>query len=167
MWKIIENTNYQVSESGLIQNMNTGRILKAVKDNRGYCSVYLSINGKEQRYLIHRLVADAFIPNPDNLPIINHKDENPSNNNVDNLEWCNHSYNTTYGTCQERRKLKITNHKNLSKPVNQFSISGEFIKQYPSAMEVKRQTGFDNSHVSQCCNGRLEQAYGYIWKYVN
>ena len=107
IWKDIENYEnvYQISNIGRVRriykNGNT-KILKQDITKRGYCRISLSKNQKHKHYQIHRLVAKAFIPNPNNYPIVNHKDENPMNNNVDNLEWCTYSYNTLYGTAIQR-----------------------------------------------------------------
>ena len=95
---------YMVSNLGRIYSTRNKKILKQNK-NRGYVSVQLCKNGKRKRYSIHRLVAQAFIPNPDSLPCINHKDENKANNHVDNLEWCTAEYNNNYGTRNLRNSL--------------------------------------------------------------
>lgn len=93
---------YWITKSGHVINSN-GKMLKSYDNGYGYLIVDLKANGKRKHKKIHRLVAEAFIPNPDNLPEVNHKDENKYNNSVDNLEWCNSSYNKTYGTGRERR----------------------------------------------------------------
>lgn len=96
-WKVIgEVPNYAVSNFGRIKNIKTGRIRKASPTNLGYLQVGLSQNGKTIFRLVHRLVAQAFIPNPEELPEVNHKDFNKNNNSVDNLEWVNHKTNMTY-----------------------------------------------------------------------
>ena len=104
---------YQVSSYGRVRSLDRydsrncfrkKRILKLCANRLGYLKVGLWSNGKVKHHLVHRLVAEAFIPNPNNLPIINHIDENPSNNNVDNLEWCTAKYNMNYGTIRERQK---------------------------------------------------------------
>ena len=161
--------NYSVTDDGRVFSLNynhTGN-KKEVKPGicRGYYRIGLWIGGEPKNFFIHRLVALAFIPNPDNLPIINHKDENPSNNNVSNLEWCDVKYNCNYGTRNERVSKKHVNRKDQSKPIRQFTKDGAFIKEYPSINEVERQTGYINSHISQCCKGKLKSAYGYIWRY--
>ena len=107
-WRDIEGYEglYQISSLGRVKSFprptTPGGILKTIKRKDGYCSIKLSKNGKVKKVLVHRLVAKAFIPNTNNLPIINHKDENPLNNNVDNLEWCDNKYNGNYGTVKER-----------------------------------------------------------------
>lgn len=100
---------YEVSSLGRVRSLDRfyyrlhkGKVLSPTKDRYGYLTVTLNCNGKSKTIKIHRLVAQAFIENPDNLPQVNHKDENPSNNNVDNLEWCTAKYNNNYGTRQER-----------------------------------------------------------------
>ena len=92
---------YEVSNIGQVINIKTGHILKQHKDKDGYWVLSLK-RDKYKTYFAHRLVAQAFIPNPDNLPMVNHKDEDKTNNNVDNLEWCTAKYNSTYGTARER-----------------------------------------------------------------
>ena len=97
-WKVIHlNTNYEVSNLGRVRNKK-GLLLKPQKTEKGYLRVDLSKDGKTKHYKVHRLVASAFIPNKNNLPQINHKDENKQNNRVDNLEWCDNWYNSHYGS---------------------------------------------------------------------
>lgn len=105
---------YQVSNLGRIKRLKHGRYKKEmIKSTREhnvknkYTKVALTKDGKSEHFYVHRIVAAAFIPNPDNLPVVNHKDENKSNNCVENLEWCTQKYNMNYGTCQERRSKKM------------------------------------------------------------
>ena len=116
IWKPIEGYEgqYEISSYGRVKSLkrpyeNNGgiqwtkeRILSPGKDKDGYLQVNLHCNGKQHQRKIHRLVAQAFLPNPDNLPMVNHKDEDKTNNNVDNLEWCDHRYNMNYGSCIDR-----------------------------------------------------------------
>ena len=109
-WKLINGfENYEVSDDGLVRNVKTKRILKEdIKKKRSrysYALVYLYNHGKRRITSVHRLVAEAFIPNPQNLPQINHKDENSLNNKVENLEWCTAKYNINYGTLPQRRNV--------------------------------------------------------------
>ena len=161
--------NYEVSNLGNVRSLNyrnTGKIqlLKAVNNGSGYLQVNLWKNGKMKHYSVHRLVAEAFIPNPDNLPEINHKDENKENNCVNNLEFCDRKYNTNYGTRNGRIAEKMTNGK-LSKSVRQYDLQGNFIQEFPSTHEVKRKFGYAQQNISATCSGRLRQAYGYRWSY--
>ena len=135
-----------------------GRILKPLTSSSGYLCVNLYKNNIKKEYLVHRLVAEAFIDNPDNLSQVNHRDENKLNNNVDNLEWCDAKYNINFGTCIERRSKK------KSKPVLQYTLDGEFVREWPSTMEAAR-NGFNQGNIWMCCQGKLKTYKGYIWKY--
>lgn len=107
IWKDIEGYEglYQISNKGRVKSFHgKGRIMKLGTHPLGYKLATLTKDGEQNTKQVHRLVAQAFIPNPENLPVINHKDENPSNNNVKNLEWCTQKYNLNYGTCQERKE---------------------------------------------------------------
>lgn len=110
-WRDIPNYEgkYQVSNTGRVRSLNYGRtgkikVLKQGTKDNGYKVVVIYKNGKRKKYLVHRLVAQAFIPNPNNYPIINHKDENKTNNAVWNLEWCTYEYNVNYGNCKQKIK---------------------------------------------------------------
>lgn len=130
----------------------------------GYMVIVLSKNAKTRRFLIHRLVGQAFLPNPYNLPQINHKDEDPSNNRADNLEWCDHKYNINYGTRNTRVSTKMTNGP-TAKAVLQYTLDGEFVKEWPSTMEIQRVLGFSNGTIGRACRGEYRQSNGYIWRY--
>ena len=153
--------HYQVSNCGRVKSIKFGkeRILKPKKDKYGYLHVNLYKNSKRKDFLVHRLVAEAFLDNPNNLPLVNHKDENPSNNFSTNLEWCTHEYNINYGTSQQRKSLK------LSKPVGQYSLDNKLIKTYPSINECGR-NGYNYGHVAECCRGERKSHKGYIWKFL-
>ena len=154
---------YDVSNLGRVRSLNynkTGRckLLKLTKNGSGYLNVHLSKDGKAKIFLVHRLVAKTFIPNPNNLPFVNHKDENPLNNCVENLEWCTLEYNFAYGTAIKRRAEK------RSKAVLQFTRDGEFVREWSSATECGR-NGFCQKHVSACCNGYRHTHNGFVWKF--
>lgn len=181
IWKAVEGYEgyYEVSSYGRVRSLDRveydhfnrgecncrkrlfkGRILKPNKVRNGYLQIGLSKSGKVKGVLIHRLVAEAFIPNPSNLPQVNHKDEVKTNNHVENLEWCTCLYNMRYGTCQQRRAEK------QSIPVLQIDINtGEVITDYPSAREAERQLNIRQCAISECCNGKRKTAYGFKWKY--
>lgn len=154
---------YQVSNFGRVKSLKFGkeRILKLTKDKDGYLIVNLYKNNKSKTFKVHRLVAEAFIPNPDNLPQVNHKDEDKSNNILSNLEWCDVKYNQNYGTRNKRIGKSNTNGKR-SKPVLQYTLDGKFVREWESYRECKR-NGFN--HVSECCRGKLKSCEGFIWKY--
>ena len=125
--------------------------------------VSLNKNGKTKQHFIHRLVAQAFIPNPNNYPCVNHKDEKPSNNYVSNLEWCSYQYNNNYGTRNEKVAEKLRKIK--CKKVNQYDLDGNYIKTWNSIKEAEQEVG--STHISQCTKGRFRQTKGYIWRYAN
>lgn len=169
IWKDIEGYEglYQVSNMGRVRSLTRNIILKNQIARSGYKRIQLYKNNKGYKHFqIHRLVANAFIPNPDNLPQVNHKDENKANNRVDNLEWCDSKYNINYGTGKKRRGLSNTNGK-CSKPVLQYTLEGIFIKEWKSTMDVERNLGFAHTHISECCRGEQAYGYGYLWKYKN
>lgn len=145
------------------------RILTPINNSAGYYYVSLCKEGVIRRILVHRIVAEAFIPNPFGLPFINHKDENPANNAVDNLEWCNNSYNQKYGSANNKRMVaRIEKDTSTApKPVMQLSEKGALIKIFASASEAARDTGLDRSLISRrcrTCNRHL--LGGYIWRFL-
>lgn len=152
---------YQVSTMGRVKSIRYGkeRILKPNEDGWGYFRVRLFKNGQRKAYKVHRLVAEAFLDNPDNLPQVNHKNEDKSDNRVENLEFCDCRYNINYGTGIQRRAKK------QSKTVYQYSLDGQLIKEYPSVHEVERQLGYAQTYISKCCLDKCKQAYGYKWSY--
>ena len=160
--------HYQVSNFGRVKSIKFGKeIILKQHIRRGYYSVVLSKNGILKRYSVHRLVAEAFIDNTDNLPQVNHKDENKLNNSVDNLEWCDSEYNNNYGTRNKRVSEKMTNGK-LSKPVLQYDLEGNLIREWASACECGR-NGFDTGAVNACCNNKykFEKYKNCFWKFKN
>ena len=162
IWKDIQGyeNSYQVSNLGNVRDKRRNKLIKTFKNNKGYLRVGLYSNSKEKKYLIHRLVAIAFVPNPNNYPHVNHKDENPLNDNADNLEWCTHEYNMNYGTCRKRATSKT------SKKVYQYDLNRNLIKVWDSVKECRHQ-GFTN--VWYLCNGKSKsnKPYkGYLWSYT-
>ena len=146
--------NYRIDKDGSIWSNLSNKYLKPQKTKNGYLRVELQ--GK--KYLIHRLVAEKYIPNPNNLPCVNHKDFNRANNNVENLEWCSYEYNSNYSGCVE---AMANSHK---KPVNQFTLEGELVKTWDSAAEASRELGITG--VYRGANGTRKTVGGFIWKYV-
>ena len=145
--------------------------MKPQKYSNGYLYVKLWKDGKSKRYLVHRLVAQAFLLNPNNLPVINHKDENKQNNRVENLEWCSSSYNNNYNDRAKKvgKKVaeKLTNHPKTSKPIIGIDKVTGLIVEFVSCMEAERQTGINNSNIIKCCQGKLKSCGGFYWMYAN
>lgn len=167
-WINIKFKNYQISSNGRIKSLNyrnTGKehILKPVKTKCGYLQVRLYDKNKYYHLYVHRLVAEAFLPNPDNLPCVNHKDECKTNNIVSNLEWCDYKYNSNFGTAIQRCSEKKINGKK-SKSVLQYDLEGNLIKEWKSLSECGR-NGFNPGSISACCRGKLKTHKKYIWKY--
>ena len=134
----------------------------------GYLRVSLCKNGSVQNYHLHRLVAQTFIPNPNSLPTVNHKDENKLNNRVENLEWCSQADNNRYGTRTERMALNQLNRKDSSKAVVQLDKKNNVIAVYPSSKEAWRQTGIHHGHIREVCSCKEKHktAGGYKWKWA-
>ena len=137
-----------------------GRILKQIMHHDGYFVVGLSKNGRTKLGRVNRIVAEAFIPNPDNLPIVNHKDECKTNNLPNNLEWCDVKYNNNYGTAKERAKKK------LQKPIEQLTFSGQHVAFYESIKEGAIALNGDRNYICMTLRGKYTSAYGYLWRYA-
>lgn len=169
-----EDNYYLDPENMVVVNKKTGRSLKTQRDGAGYAEVQLWKNNKGQHRPLHRLFAEAYIPNPDNLPCINHKDEDPMNYSLDNLEWCTQSYNQKYGTANDRRGPKISAAskgkpkpwvaEQKGKPIVAIDPFGDRTS-YPSAREAGRQLGIDQSHITSVLRGRRRMACGYTFQY--
>ena len=193
IWKDIEGFEglYQVSNLGRVRSLghdawHKGRVLKQSFDGKGnYLFVGLHKDGKIKQKNVHRLVAETFIPNPNNLPCVNHINEIKTDNRAINLEWCTVEYNSNYGNSKKNmidsrrknndqeeinRKIKETKRKNGSfsceKPVAQYTMDGILVSTYDSATDAERKTGISRGGIQRCCIGRYSQAKGYVWKYI-
>ena len=176
-WKDVEGFEnvYQISNLGRLKRLET--IIKSkymgkynrnvhkyekiinVNKNERYYKYTLKYKNKKRVATIHRLVAEAFIPNPNNLPQVNHIDGNKHNNNVENLEWCTQSQNI-------RHAQNVLN--KIAKKVLQIERNtGKIVNEYKSTVEAMQQTKVDRTNISKCCNGKCKTAGGFIWKYVN
>lgn len=170
-WREIKNTDgkYLISDDGKVFSAISNRILKTQISNVGYERIELCFTDRTRKEFVHRLVAEAFIPNPNNYPVVNHKDENPLNNRVENLEWCTYKYNTNYGNCLIKMS-KNHNYKSgadnvKSKRVFQFTLNGELVAEYGSTYEAQRKTGMNSKSIAKACTGILKQYAGYLWSY--
>lgn len=176
IWKDIEgyDGHYSVSNLGRVRSnerfyeMPNGSlkhlptiIMKETTSGCGYKRVKLLLNGKPKIMLVHRLVALAFIPNPNNYRCVNHKDENKQNNNVNNLEWCTHKYNSNYGTAIERCRKKCW------KPIIQYTPDGKEVRRWNSIIEASQTLNVCKKGISSACRGKYHTSGGYIWKFVD
>ena len=147
---------YAVTPEGEVWSYRNECFLKPVTNRYGYMRVVLFKDNEKKMYYIHRIIAKTFLPNPENLPQVNHKDENKTNNCLQNLEWCDSKYNANYGT----RNEKVSNkHK---KAILQYTLDGEFVREWNSASDVGKKV---SNNIRRCLRGRNKTAYGYIWKY--
>lgn len=182
LWKALSGYEgyYEVSNKGNVRSVDRevvgsdnkryfyrGRLLKQHPDRVGYMRVALTKDKRTSWRSVHRLVAQAFVPNPSNLPEINHKDENKSNNSADNLEWCDRNYNVRYGLYAEKMSSAMTNNKYNSKPVIATLPDGTE-EYYPSMAEAGfRFTGRRNAgSISYALKGVQATAYGRKWRYA-
>lgn len=163
-WKDIPSYEgiYQVSNYGKIRSLNyrrTGQTqLRAPQDNgRGYMIVQLSKENKCKWYLVHRLVAQAFIPNPEDKPTVNHIDGDRANNSVENLEWATYGENNAHSYRHNGRKSA------LAQPIYCIE-TGEV---YSSSYDAARKTGFPQQSINKCANGKIKQSHGYHWGTLN
>lgn len=176
IWRDIKGYEglYQVSNLGHVKSICRSysksldrttiriRILKYALTTKGYCQLNLCNEKGQKPFRIHRLVAEAFIPNPHNLPQVNHKDEDKTNNRADNLEWCDNKYNCTYGSLPERYSKRNT------KKIAQYDLEGNFIRFWDSL--AKAASFYKGSAGTLSCAlrhvGYLKTWHGYKWKYV-
>lgn len=177
---------YQVSCDGQIRSydklkfngfkefMFKGRILRQRRRPNGYMDVSLHKERSFKPVLIHRIVASAFIPNPDNKPYVNHINCDKSDNRIQNLEWCTPLENGTHAKMQgryrpiskkDRDRVSRMAKSKFSKPVLQFDITGNLLAEFPSANEAHRQLGISQGLISNVCRGLKENTHNYVFKY--
>lgn len=177
VWKPIDGYIglYEVSNYGRVKSLKrtvwhkgngcymtlSERIMKLRKRKDDYLDVPLHKDGKVRRYLVHRLVSVAFIPNPDNLPQINHLDEDKENNCIDNLEWITCKENINHGTHNKRMAEK------LSKPIIGIDKITGLIVEFASLREAERKLGIGNQNICACCQGKRKSAGGFYWMYAD
>lgn len=178
IWKDIEGYEgiYKISNYGRIitigkPNNKQGYIYERVivlknqinqKTNYKCWRIGLTKNKHKTTYLVHRLVAKTFIPNPNKYKEVNHKNENPLDNRVENLEWCDRLYNANYGYGMKTRNVK------RSKPIIQYYANGKLRKIYINSSEIKNTTNYKLSNIINCCNGKqnYKTAYNSKWEYI-
>lgn len=162
-WKDIEGYEgvYQVSNLGRVKRVNSHRVLKAGKHTGGYLKVNLSKNGSKSTKTIHRLVAQAFIPNSENKPGVNHIDENKTNNMASNLEWSTSKENNNHGTHNE----KISKSKSI--PILATNLTTGESKEFYGGRDCARQLCLNQANITSVLKGKLRQTGGYTFKYLN
>lgn len=194
-WKEVSGYGgvFKVSSKGKVlskkRNGTNGGILTGKVSKFGYRVMLLSHNSIKKHVFAHRIVAEAFIPNPENLPFVNHKDEDKLNNSVENLEWCTTKYNLNYGTLPERRskarlgfkysessKRKMSESQNLiakrgsespySIEVYQFTLEGDFVGKWDSYSDIKRVLGYGPTNINISVKNKLRTAYGFKWSII-
>ena len=183
-WRTVQDfPNYEVSNFGNVRSKDRVSMRRGVparikgelllpQDIGGYkrVTLYGGTRKAHKQFQVHRLVAQAFIPNPYGKPCINHKDENRANNHVSNLEWCTHKYNSNYGTAI-RRRVSHQDWDSIAEKqaiaVEQIDMNGNIVKVWPSMMDCERQSEFRSSGISRCCSGYLKTYKGYVWRKAN
>ena len=160
-WREVkEYSNYEVNQLGEIRHKKRQKILKPRDNNGGYQYVNFKINGKNTNFAVHRIVANAFIPNPNGYTEVNHKDYNKKNNCVDNLEWVSSSQN------KQHSYLKQENKKSRGKAVNQYTKEGIFLKTFDSVSDAAKELGCCVAAISNCCLERTKTSQGFRWSFV-
>lgn len=180
LWKPVcgYESLYEVSNEGRVRSKGRfvksngngsywkdGRILKPQKRQHGYLSVWLYDGESKRQVSVHRLVAEVFCAREDWQTEINHLNEDKQDNRAINLAWCTRSENCRYGDRISVISRKNTNGKR-SRPIKQYTLSGEFVKEYPSMHEARRQTGFAEANIHRAIHGKYSNAYGYKWEYA-
>lgn len=182
IWKDIKGYEglYQVSNSGRVRSLPRirktgsngstlyrGKILTPSINKRGYkyISIHTKRNSSSKKLLLHRLIAEAFIPNPYALPIINHKDENKQNNDINNLEWCDYTYNNRYGTAKARaQQTKLDN--GTIRKVCKYNLDGTLISTYNSITEAAKDNQVLKSSISNCCVNKTIHCKNYAYRFA-
>lgn len=179
IWRDVKDFEglYQVSNLGRVRSLpryvkaskggtylKEGCIMRQFELRGHYLQVHLSKDGKKKDMKVHRLVAMAFIPNPDNLPQINHKDYDRQNNRLENLEWCDAKYNSNYSACHRPKTLPRGKDNKLARPIDMFDMQGNYKRSFYGAAEACRETGISFSSICSCLRNEKFSAGGYLWK---
>ena len=167
VWKPVKGYEglYEVSSIGRVRSVKRNLVMHPHPRRHGYLAVMLYGKGGHKtrnfkQFSVHRLVAEAFIPNPNGLPEVNHIDEDKTNNRVENLQWVSHIDNTNYGTAQKRRAEKLRNG-SKSVAIYQYTKDGRLVAVYPSLAEVHRQTGYAQANICRCAQGSKQYSHAY------
>ena len=174
---------YQVSNLGRIKRLDSyffnrfknvyvkGHIVKLYKNKKGYLKCHLTKNAKRKTFSVHRLVAQAFISNPNNLPQVDHINNNKEDNRAINLQWITNEDNMKKswitGTRSIEKTYKRGSYNCHAKKVIQYSLDMKQIKVWGSIIDIERELGFNNRNICACCRNKRPTAYGYVWRYLN
>lgn len=166
--KSLKREYQYVNKNGkLVKYVLPDTILKPGLHTKGYLKVGLYRDSTEERFFVHRLVAIHFIPNPENKPEVNHKDGDRKNCKLNNLEWVTGSENKIHSfKVLGRKNIGLKGKDNVSsKVVLQYDLNGNLLNEFESSGEARRKLGLASNHITDCCTGKLNNAYGFIWKY--
>lgn len=180
IWKTIEDyPTYMISNFGNVKSLKHGKekLLKQGKDKDGYCQVSLWKESKQKTCKVHRLVATHFLPNPENLPQVNHKNESKTDNCVDNLEFCDAKYNANYGEHNKKLSIALKGKKQSQeciekkakarqKPIACYNKNGDLVALYTSIKQASELLNIFSTNIAQCCRGKYKSCGGYIFKYI-
>ena len=164
-WGNVRSLDVYLPSKGGSVALRRGRLMKQYLDKDGYCRVGIHKNGKERTVGVHQLVALAFIPNPDNLPVIDHIDGHRDNNVVGNLRWFTVTLNNSTEQARRKKSQGAYRRRDNKKIIYQYTLDGELVAEYESTMEAERVNGYGRSALSRCALGKQATAYGYVWKY--
>lgn len=184
MWANLSYPNYAISNYGRLKRLAhnyvpkvksqhvypkfiPSKMCKIYMTKRGYLTFRVMYEGKMVSIYVHREVAKAFVPNPNNYMFVNHKNENKSDNRFCNLEWCTAKYNSNYGTCQIRRASKLKDvMASRNAGINCYTLQGDLVKHYDTIGEIT-DDGYNLKTIYRCCQHLQETTYGYVWRYDN
>lgn len=183
IWKDIKGYEglYQISNLGMVKRIkrnlyvnaynksiviNAEKILKLNHVKSGYIFITLTANNTKRTLKVHRLVAEAFIPNPENKPEVNHINGDKCDNRVENLEWCTHAENMNHASKNNLLHIQSGNNNGNCKKINQYTLDNKLIKKWHSIYEITKETGFERHSITRCCTNKLKTYKGYIWKYA-
>lgn len=161
--KIKGHPDYLINSKGEVyslKNNSKGKRLKSHYDKNEYERIGLCENGKQKQYFVHRLLAETFIPNPNNKPFINHKDENKQNNSIKNLEWCTSKENNSYGT--RLKRIAISHKKRIAQMLDDYTV----VKIWDSQTDASKSLSLNIKNINQCLKGKRLRCGGYKWRYI-